>query len=86
LGHLGVAWAHRHLEAWRSSLITQCQPVVASILAWVVLDQALSPLVIAGGLLVIAATGAIVVRSARGSPAERSDVSLPETRSVDPAG
>jgi drug/metabolite transporter (DMT)-like permease len=86
LGHLGVAWAHRHLEAWLSSLITQCQPVVASILAWVVLDQPLTPLVITGGLLVIGATGAIVIRSARGSPAERSDVRLPETRSVDPAG
>jgi drug/metabolite transporter (DMT)-like permease len=86
LGHLGVAWAHRHLEAWLSSLITQCQPVVASCLAWVVLDQPLTPLVIAGGLIVIAATGAIVVRSARGSPAERPETRLPETRSVDPAG
>lgn len=86
LGHLMVAWSHRHLEAWRSSLITQCQPVVASILAWILLDQSLTPLVIVGGLLVIAATGTIVVRSARGSPAERADVRLPETRSVDPAG
>lgn len=86
LGHLMVAWSHRHLEAWRSSLITQCQPVVASILAWLLLEQPLTPLVIVGGLLVVAATGAIVVRSARGSRADDPDVALPETRSIDPAG
>jgi drug/metabolite transporter (DMT)-like permease len=86
LGHLMVAWSHRHLEAWRSSLITQCQPVVASILAWLLLDQPLTPLVVGGGLLVVAATGAIVIRSARWSRAGDPDVALPETRSIDPAG
>jgi drug/metabolite transporter (DMT)-like permease len=86
LGHLSVAWSHRHLEAWRSSLITQCQPVVASILAWILLDQPLTPLVVAGGLLVVAATGTIVMRSARGSRADDADDGLPETRSIDPAG
>jgi drug/metabolite transporter (DMT)-like permease len=86
LGHLMVAWSHRHLEAWRSSLITQCQPVVASILAWLLLDQPLTPLVVAGGLLVVAATCAIVVRSARAGRADDPDAVLPETRSIDPAG
>jgi drug/metabolite transporter (DMT)-like permease len=86
LGHLMVAWSHRHLEAWRSSLITQCQPVVASVLAWLLLDQPLTPLVIAGGLLVVAATGAIVVRSARAARSGEPDLGLPETRSIDPAG
>jgi drug/metabolite transporter (DMT)-like permease len=86
LGHLMVAWSHRHLEAWRSSLITQCQPVVASVLAWLLLDQPLTPLVIAGGLLVVAATGAIVVRSTRAARTGEPDLGLPETRSIDPAG
>ena len=33
IGHLLVAWSHRHVESWLSALLTQCSPVVAAITA-----------------------------------------------------
>ena len=45
------------------SLITQCMPVVSSIAAWVLLGETLTALTIVGGLIVLAATAAILVRS-----------------------
>jgi drug/metabolite transporter (DMT)-like permease len=64
-GHLLVAWSHQHVEAWLSALITQSQPVIASIAAWIVLGEALTTLAIAGGLVVMGATAVLVVRGAR---------------------
>jgi drug/metabolite transporter (DMT)-like permease len=65
MGHLFVAWSHRHLEAWMASLITQMMPVVSSIAAWILLGETLTPLAIAGGIVVLAATIAIVLRVSR---------------------
>jgi drug/metabolite transporter (DMT)-like permease len=68
IGHVLLAWSHRHVEAWLGSLITQCMPVVSSIAAWVLLGESLTALTIAGGLTVLVATAAILVRSrARGA-------------------
>jgi Predicted permease, DMT superfamily len=68
IGHVLLAWSHRHVEAWLGSLITQCMPVVSSIAAWVLLGESLTPLTVVGGLIVLAATAAILVRSrARGA-------------------
>ncbi len=64
-GHLLVAWSHEHVEAWLSALITQSQPVIASVAAWIVLGEVVTPLAVAGGVVVIAATAIIVVRGAR---------------------
>ena len=50
------------------SLITQCMPMVSSVAAWVLLGETLTPMTIAGGLIVLAATAAILMRSARGRP------------------
>jgi drug/metabolite transporter (DMT)-like permease len=80
-GHLLVAWSHQHVEAWLSALITQSQPVIASVAAWVVLGEALTPLAIAGGIVVMAATAAIVVRGARRSP-EPEEVELAVERAT----
>lgn len=67
IGHVLLAWSHRHVEAWLGSLITQCMPVVGSAAAWVLLRESLTPLTTIGGLAVLAATAAILVRSrARG--------------------
>jgi drug/metabolite transporter (DMT)-like permease len=80
-GHWLVAWSHRHVEAWLASLITQCMPVVGSIAAWVLIGEALPPLVIAGGLIVLAATAAIVVKEARtieGDPREELEPFTPD--------
>ena len=52
-----------HVEAWLGSLITQCMPIVSSVAAWVLLGEALTPLTIAGGLIVLAATAAILMRT-----------------------
>jgi drug/metabolite transporter (DMT)-like permease len=65
VGHTLVIWSHRHVESWRSALITQTSPVITVALAWVVLGEALTPLVVVGGAIVIAATGAVLVSAAR---------------------
>jgi len=65
VGHTLVIWSHRHVESWRSALITQCSPVVTVALAWIVLGEPLTPLVILGGSIVIAATGVVLVAAAR---------------------
>jgi drug/metabolite transporter (DMT)-like permease len=67
IGHFLVAWSHREVEAWLASLITQCQPVVASLAAWSVLGESLTPLTMLGGGAVLIATAAILVRGARGA-------------------
>ena len=64
-GHLLVAWSHRHVESWLSALITQCAPVISATVAWPVLDEPLTPLVVLGGLVVVAATGLVIVTTAR---------------------
>ena len=65
IGHVLLAWSHRHVEAWLASLISQCVPVVASVAAWILLGEPLTPLIVVGGLVVLAATAVIVVRVAR---------------------
>ena len=80
-GHLLVAWSHQHVEAWLSALITQSQPVIASVAAWIVLGESLTPLAIAGGLVVMGATAVIVVRGARRGP-EPEDVELAVERAT----
>lgn len=67
MGHTLVAWAHQHVEAWLGSLITQCVPVVAAVAAWLALGEALTPLVIVGGLIVLAATTMVAVGASRAS-------------------
>ena len=80
MGHLSVAWSHPHVEAWLGSLMLQSQPVIGSIAAWVVLDERITALTAVGGLVVVAATGAIVVRAARREP------SYEEPETAAPAG
>jgi drug/metabolite transporter (DMT)-like permease len=68
VGHTLVAWSHRHVESWLSALITQCSPVISAIGAWIVVGESIPPLVVAGGMLVLAATGVVVVRATRRQP------------------
>lgn len=67
-GHLLVAWSHRHVESWLAALITQCAPVISALVAWVVVDESVTPLVAVGGLLVLAATGALIVTARAPTP------------------
>lgn len=64
-GHTLLVWSHRFVPAWLSALITQCQPVIGSVAAWIVLGESLTVLTIAGGVVVLAATGTLVLRGAR---------------------
>jgi drug/metabolite transporter (DMT)-like permease len=81
IGHVLVAWSHRHVEAWLASLITQSVPVVASIAAWILLGEPLTPLIVAGGVIVVTTTGVVVRRVAR---REAGEVERPLI--ADPAG
>lgn len=65
VGHSLVIWSHAHVESWRSSLITQCNPVLTSILAWIALGEPITPIVALGGAVVIGATASVIVRAAR---------------------
>jgi drug/metabolite transporter (DMT)-like permease len=65
VGHTLVIWAHGHVESWRSALITQCLPVIAVVLAWIVLGEPITPLVVLGSAIVVAATGAVLVSAER---------------------
>ena len=67
IGHSLISWSHRHLEAWLGSLITQLQPVIATAAGWILLSEAPTELTIAGGLVVVAATAAIMIRAGRQS-------------------
>ncbi len=82
IGHVLVAWSHRHIQAWLGSLITQCVPVVASIAAWLVLGERLTVAILVGGIVVLAATAVVVLRVARREVDEPPEPSLIS----DPAG
>jgi DME family drug/metabolite transporter len=82
LGHLMVAWSHRHVEAWLGSLITQSQPIVGSIAAWAILDEQLTAAVIVGGLMVLGSTAVVLVRQRSRPLADAFD----EPESPAPAG
>lgn len=79
-GHMLLAWSHRHVEAWIASLITQGQPVVGSLAAWILLRESLTALTIVGGLVVLGATAVIAVREGRRQP------DATEPLAADPAG
>lgn len=82
MGHLLLAWSHRHVESWLSALITQCSPVIASAMAWPVLGEPLTPLVVLGGLVVVTATALVIVGTAR----RGRDPRLPaEVEAIEPA-
>lgn len=50
-----IVTALRHLPAANVAVVATLEPVLASIIAWVLLDQALSATQIAGGIVVLAA-------------------------------
>jgi len=68
IGHSLVIWSHAHVESWRSALITQATPVIATILAFVFLDEPIPAVVAIGGALVVSCTAAVIVHAARREP------------------
>ncbi|HEX6131614.1 MAG TPA: DMT family transporter [Actinomycetota bacterium] len=65
VGHTLVAWSHSHVESWRAALITQCHPIFATLLAWPFLGERVTPLVALGVVVVLAATGLVIVLADR---------------------
>ena len=78
LSHAGgqgaIAYALAHLPSAFSSLVILLEPLVAAVLAWLVLNEALGPLQAAGGAVVLASI-VIARRATRGtgSGADRKD-------------
>jgi drug/metabolite transporter (DMT)-like permease len=70
LGHLLVNWAHRFVDVTISSVIVVGLPVVAALLAWVILHETLGPLELLGGLAVIVCVAAIAARPTLSGAAE----------------
>ncbi len=62
VGHGFMTWAHHYLDVTITSLMTLANPVVSIVGAWIVFDQALGPIQIAGTILVLIALGAILRR------------------------
>ena len=78
VGHTLVIWSHPRVDSWLSALITQCTPIVSVILAWVILGEALTPLVVFGGVVVIAATGSVILQQARRQPPVATELAIEE--------
>jgi drug/metabolite transporter (DMT)-like permease len=62
LGHLGVTYAHRHVEATLSSLILLIQPVSSAFVAWWMLHQRVVIQQVIGAVIVISAIGVVTIR------------------------
>lgn len=64
-GHGLVAWAQPRVEASVTSLLIQFEPVGASIVAWIVLDERISVAQGAAMVVVVAALGVLAYRESR---------------------
>jgi drug/metabolite transporter (DMT)-like permease len=72
VGHGLMTWAHHYVDVTVTSMMTLANPVVSIIGAWILYDQELGPAQVVGGVVVLAALGAILrrQRSARALAAE----------------
>jgi drug/metabolite transporter (DMT)-like permease len=73
-GQLVIGWAHRYVDVSVSSLMLLGVPVVAAAAAWVMLDEALTALQIAGGILALLAIGVMVWRRGESAAGEQTPV------------
>ncbi len=65
LGHNAMNWSLQHVPLWLASTLSLLTPVVASALAWLVFDEALSVLQMLAMVLVVATLTMIVRNQAR---------------------
>ncbi len=76
LGHTAMNWSLQYVPLWLASTLTLMIPVVASALAWLIFDEALSVLQMLAMALVVMALAMIVLRQSRprigGVPAAES--------------
>lgn len=67
-GHLLTNFAHAHVRLVVLGILTLFSPVGSTFVAWLVLDESLSPVQLVGMGVVVASLAAIVAASARGTP------------------
>ena len=84
LGHNAMNWSLQHVPLWLASTLSLFTPVVASALAWLVLDEALSTRQMLAMALVVAALAMIVRNQSRprsgGVRAAGDDQPIPGSR------
>jgi drug/metabolite transporter (DMT)-like permease len=74
LGHSLMNWGIPRLPLWLSSTLTLMIPVLASLAAWVFLDEALTVIQLVAMGVVVAALGVIVSAQSVPTPLEPADV------------
>ena len=84
-GHILVNWAHAYVDVSISSLMMLGTPVVGAVAAWIVLDESLNLLQIAGGLVTLAALF-VVIRSRAAGQTFEDVADHPEATEGAPAG
>jgi drug/metabolite transporter (DMT)-like permease len=62
VGHGLMTWAHQYVDVTVTSMMTLANPVVSIVGAWILFDQDLAPAQMVGGVVVLAALGAILRR------------------------
>jgi len=77
IGHGFMTWAHHYVDVTVTSLLTLANPVVSIVGAWLLFSQALTAGQVAGVVVVLVATAAIVVHQ-RGARAAASGAALAE--------
>lgn len=65
LGHNAMNWSLQHVPLWLASTLSLFTPVVASALAWLVLDEALTALQMVAMALVVASLAMVVRNQSR---------------------
>ena len=77
-GHLLMAWAHRYVDVSASSVIVVAQPLVATAVAAVMVDEPITLMQAVGALIVVTAIAAVV----RGNRSIGNNVAVESVESV----
>lgn len=77
MGHWLVNWAHTRLDAATSATIQLGVPIVAILLGWVVVDEKLSAMALAGCAVALASIFATIRTQSRDGPIETGDEAEP---------
>jgi drug/metabolite transporter (DMT)-like permease len=60
VGHGMMTWSQSHLDVSLASLLGLLSPVISAVLAWLILHQTLTPMQLAGGLVVLVSMGLLL--------------------------
>ena len=85
LGHNAMNWSLQHVPLWLASTLSLFTPVVASALAWLIFDEALSTLQMLAMALVVAALATIVRNQSRPRGGGRPAAASAPTTGSEPA-